>query len=130
MDKTLERILELIPKKETGEFEHGALKKFANSIGLKSGNLIADWVAGRSSSYKRYVHEIAAKYDVSVEWLQGKTDEKAPQPLSVDLGNGEIKPAPKNESGLKSTKYYELNAENRALIDQMIEKLLKSQSDE
>ena len=27
-------------------------------------------------------------------------------------------------------KYYELNEENRALVDQMIEKLLKSQSDE
>lgn len=75
MDKTLERILELIPKKETGEFEHGALKKFANSIGLKSGNLIADWVAGRSNSYKRYVYKIAAEYDVSVEWLKGETDD-------------------------------------------------------
>lgn len=75
MDKTLERILELIPKKETGEFEHGALKKFANSIGLKSGNLIADWVAGRSNSYKRYVYKISAKYDVSVAWLKGETDD-------------------------------------------------------
>lgn len=75
MDTTLKRILELIPKKETGEFEHGALKKFANSIGLKSGNVIADWVSGRSNSYKRYVHEIAAKYDVSVAWLKGETDD-------------------------------------------------------
>ena len=32
--------------------------------------------------------------------------------------------------GLKSTRYYELNDENKALVDQMIEKLLKSQYSE
>lgn len=76
MDKTLERIASLIPKKENGDFKHGALKEFANSIGLKSGNLISDWIAGRSVSYNSYVYEIAAKYNVSVEWLKGETDEK------------------------------------------------------
>ena len=76
MDKTLERIISLISKKENGDFKHGALKEFANSIGLKSGNLISDWIAGRSVSYNSYVYEIAAKYNVSVEWLKGETDEK------------------------------------------------------
>lgn len=76
MDKTLERIISLIPKKENGDFKHGALKEFANSIGLKSGNLISDWIAGRSVSYNSYIYEIAAKYNVSVEWLKGETDEK------------------------------------------------------
>ena len=152
MDKTLERILELIPKKGTGEFEHGALKKFANSIGLKSGNLIADWTAGRSNSYKRYVHEIAAKYDVSVEWLKGETDEMggtgqfqgdnptgvpgAAAIAAIDTAGAALfagkkkKPAPTNGGGLKAAQYDKLNPENRALVDQMIEKLLKSQSAE
>lgn len=76
MDKTLERIISLIPKKENGDFKHGALKEFANSIGLKSGNLISDWIAGRSVSYNSYVYELADKYNVSVEWLKGETDEK------------------------------------------------------
>ena len=76
LDKTLERIISLIPKKENGDFKHGALKEFANSIGLKSGNLISDWIAGRSVSYNSYIYEIAAKYNVSVEWLKGETDEK------------------------------------------------------
>ncbi len=80
MDITLERILSLIPRKENGEFVHGALKDFAQSIGLKSGNLISDWIAGRSTSYFKKLHEIAAKYDVSVEWLRGETDEKKPAP--------------------------------------------------
>ena len=78
MDITLERILSLIPKKENGDFQHGALKAFANSIGLKSGNLISDWLKGRSESYKNYIYEVSAKYDVSVEWLKGETDEKNP----------------------------------------------------
>lgn len=76
LDKTLERIISLIPKKENGDFKYGALKEFANSIGLKSGNLLSDWIAGRSVSYNSYVYEIAAKYNVSVEWLKGETDEK------------------------------------------------------
>ena len=42
----------------------------------------------------------------------------------------EKKPAPITESGLDATKYHMLNEENRALVDQMIEKLLKSQSGE
>ena len=75
MDTTLERILALIPKKPDGKFVHGALKTFANSIGLKSGNLISDWINGRSESYRGYLYEIAAKYDVSVEWLMGDTDD-------------------------------------------------------
>lgn len=78
MDITLERILSLIPKKENGDFQHGALKAFANSIGLKSGNLVSDWLKGRSESYKNYIYEVSAKYGVSVEWLRGETDEKNP----------------------------------------------------
>lgn len=83
MDITLERILSLIPRKENGDFQHGALKTFANSIGLKSGNLISDWLKGRSESYKNYIYEVSAKYGVSVAWLKGETDEKNP-PVPVD----------------------------------------------
>ena len=78
MDITLERILSLIPRKENGDFQHGALKAFANSIGLKSGNLVSDWLKGRSESYKNYIYEVSAKYGVSVAWLKGETDEKNP----------------------------------------------------
>ena len=92
MDVVLERILSLIPKKENGDFKHGALKEFANSIGLKSGNLIADWVSERSKSYKNYIYEIAEKYDVSIEWLLGETDtkEKAATVPGDDLSQSDI----------------------------------------
>ena len=76
MDIMLERILSLVPKKPDGKFVHGALKEFAQTVGLKSGNLISDWINGRSTSYTGYVYEIATKYNVSVEWLKGETDQK------------------------------------------------------
>lgn len=116
MDIVLERILSLIPRKESGEFVHGSLKKFAESIGLKSGNLVSDWINGRSKSYQSYLYEIAAKYNVSVEWLEGKTDKKSP--------------TPQGETSLQMTRYQQLNEENRRIIDQMIEKLVKSQFDD
>ena len=120
MDIMLERILSLVPKKPDGKFVHGALKEFAQTVGLKSGNLISDWINGRSTSYTGYVYEIASKYNVSVEWLKGETDQKE-NPTDK---NGEV------TGGLGDTKYFKLNDENRALIDSMIEKLLKSQSDD
>lgn len=76
MDIELERILSIIPKKENGDFKHGAFKEFATSIGLKSGNLISDWINGRSKSYTSYLYKIADIYDVSVEYLKGETDIK------------------------------------------------------
>ena len=81
MEILLERILSLVPKK------HGGDKEFALSIGYKSGNVIADWKAGRSFSYKNKVQEIAKVYNVSSEWLYGETDqkEKSPAPEGVEL---------------------------------------------
>lgn len=76
MDTTLERILSIIPHKPNGEFVHGEKKKFAESIGLRSGNVIADWTSGKSQSYTNYLYAIADKYNVSVEWLRGETDIK------------------------------------------------------
>ncbi len=42
MDIMLQRILSLIPDR------HGADAEFARSLGYKSGNVVADWRAGRS----------------------------------------------------------------------------------
>ena len=44
----------------------------------QSGNLISDWINGRSESYRNYIYEISSKYGVSLEWLKGETDEKNP----------------------------------------------------
>lgn len=77
MDVILERILSLLPCGENGKIVRGAKKDFAQSIGYDSGDIVSMWIKGTSLSYKNKLHEIAAKYHVSVEWLQGKTEDKS-----------------------------------------------------
>ena len=77
MDVVLERILSLLPCGEIGKIVRGAKKDFAQSIGYDSGDIVSMWIKGTSFSYKNKLHEIAAKYHVSVEWLQGKTEDKS-----------------------------------------------------
>ena len=80
MDIVLERILSLLPKKPDGKFVRGSKKEFAQSIGYDSGDIVSMWINGSSTSYNGKLHEISAKYGVSVEWLRGETDEKNPAP--------------------------------------------------
>lgn len=84
MDIVLERILTLLPKKPDGTLVHGARTAFAKSIGAPS-NIFAEWIAGRNNSYKNYLYQIAAKYNVSVDWLKGETDEKSPASEDAEL---------------------------------------------
>lgn len=83
MDVVLERILSLLPCGENGKIVRGAKKDFAQSIGYDSGDIVSMWIKGTSLSYKNKLHEISAKYHVSVEWLRGETDDpgiKTPDP--------------------------------------------------
>ena len=77
MDVVLERILSLLPCGENGKIMRWAKKDFAQSIWYDSGDIVSMWIKGTSFSYKNKLHEIAAKYHVSVEWLQGKTEDKS-----------------------------------------------------
>lgn len=79
MDITLERILSLVPKKPDGKYVHGAKKAFCENIGAPT-NIVSEWEADKTKSYRNYLYTISAKYDVSVEWLKGETDEKNPPP--------------------------------------------------
>ena len=87
MDIVLERILSLLPKKPDGNFVRGSKKDFATSIGYDSGDIVSMWINGSSTSYYGKLHEIAAKYNVSVEWLKGESDqkEKSSTPNGVEL---------------------------------------------
>lgn len=86
MDIILERILSLIPRKGNGDFEHGAKKEFAQSIGFKGGEIISDWIAGRNKSYMKHIHVIAERYNVSTEWLTGQSDKKERTAAGVSDG--------------------------------------------
>lgn len=72
--------MSLIPKKEDGSFVHGGKAALAKSIGYDSGDIVSMWIKGTSNSYLKKLHEISAKYGVSVEWLRGETDERSPAP--------------------------------------------------
>lgn len=86
MDITLERILSLLPQKEDGKFVRGAKKEFAQRIGYDSGDIVSMWLNGSSTSYRGKLHEISARYNVSVEWLEGKTDIK--EKTAADASDG------------------------------------------
>ena len=88
MDVVLERILSLLPCGENGKIMRGAKKDFAQSIGYDSGDIVSMWIKGTSFSYKNKLHEIAAKYHVSVEWLQGKTEDKSIKETPATEGEG------------------------------------------
>ena len=80
MDIMLQRILSLIPDR------HGADAEFARSLGYKSGNVVADWRAGRSGSYRRKLREIAEKYNVTVDWLCGNSPQIEKPALQAEGG--------------------------------------------
>jgi transcriptional regulator with XRE-family HTH domain len=78
MDITLTRILSLLPTDDTGKYLRGSKAEFARSIGYGSGDIVSMWENGTSTSYFKKLHQIAAQYNVSVEWLRGETDIKNP----------------------------------------------------
>ena len=83
MDITLERIFSLLEKKPNGKYVHGAKKKFCESIGAPP-NIMPEWENGRNRSYRNYLYQISAVYNVSVEWLKGETDEKTKKAAPAD----------------------------------------------
>ena len=89
MDIVLERVLSLIPRKPNGKFVHGAKTEFAEKIGLNHPQIVSDWASGRSNSYRNYLYQISAVYNVSVEWLKGETDEKTKK-AAPDSGDGQL----------------------------------------
>lgn len=87
---------------------------------------ISQWNVRYTKSYVKYIPQIAKRFNVSSDYLLGNTDD--PHPVSDLTGEGQ-KNKPDSVSGIElNSDYYNLTMDNRALIDSMIEKLLKSQS--
>lgn len=90
-------------------------------IGIKP-KKISDWNAGRTKSYEKYIFQIASYFNVSTDYLLGKTDDPAP------AGQKE-QPTPVPESRPLYTPEYDLlSPEDRALVDNMIRSLAKKKS--
>ena len=90
--------------------------KMCTEVGISKG-LLTDLKMGRRTGVSAVTaQKIASYFDVSVGYL---------------LGEEEQKENPTTQTGseaLKDAGYYKLNEANKALIDQMIAQLIKSQS--
>lgn len=73
-----ERVLSLIPKNAKGGIKKGAGLELGRALDLASGDVISQWKSGVSSSFLDYLFQIAAYYNVSVDWLRGVTDDPRP----------------------------------------------------
>lgn len=93
MDEVLRRIIALC------EMRGVTQKELAESLGLLGGNAVTNWKLGLSSSYMKYLPQIAEKLDTTASYLLGETKEmpsnvlKLPQtkkvPLLGDIACGE-----------------------------------------
>lgn len=77
MSNLLDRILECM-----GPY-HGAGKELADHLGI-SPNVITNWKNGSNRSYRKYVKEIAAKYNVSVDYLLTGEEQKEKPPAEAE----------------------------------------------
>ena len=73
MDIMLERILLSVGKK------HGAKKELCDYLGLKA-NAVTEWEKGRNRGYTKYLPQIADYYNVSLDWLSGRSEQKENPP--------------------------------------------------
>ena len=76
MDITLERIIQELKNQNKRQMD------LTNFLGINY-NSFGNWKNGLNSSYKKYIHAIASFLGVSVEYLQGTTDEKHPTNTTV-----------------------------------------------
>ena len=72
--------------------------EMSRDLGL-SNSIYSQWNTGKTKPSKKTISLLAPYLKTTAEYLLTGT-EKSPQPLSVDLGHGEIKTAPKDGSGM------------------------------
>lgn len=68
---TLEKILNLMIENNCDN------QQLATALNLNR-QVVTDWRAGRSKSYQKYLYQIADYFNVSVDYLLGKSEMKTP----------------------------------------------------
>lgn len=103
--------------------------KVALEVGI-SKSIVSRWKKGGGVTYAT-AQRIADYFGVPVDALLGKNS-LIDEAISIAFQATADKKSPqaKKADGLMNTNYSLLNEENKAVIDSLIEKLLKSQSDE
>lgn len=73
MDIMHKRLVELLTPK-------GSIKQLADYLtehgDKKSPNTVGGWKSGLSENYKKYLPQIADCFDVNIDWLSGKSNDK------------------------------------------------------
>lgn len=91
------------------------ITEMCRSAGASRGSL-TDLKKGRTNSLNAAtLSKLSAYFEISVDALLGSVPEQKKEPVQMDR--------------LKNTGYEKLTPENRQMIDDLIEKLLRSQSD-
>lgn len=122
MDIMLERMLSLIPKKENGKYVHGAKKEFCEAIGAPT-NIVSEWEAGKTKSYRNYLYVVSAKYNVPVEWLNGETNDPSAGIKKEATETGDL-----SEAELQLIELFrKLPAEAQETFPALLEATLKAQ---
>lgn len=113
---------------------YDSIKSLCDEKGIRPGKMCVDLSISKSMMTKlkngskqsiqvETAQKIADYFGVSVDRVLG-AEQRDEQKENLTDKNGEV------PNKLEDSDYFKLNNENRALIDSMIEKLLKSQSDE
>ena len=105
MDDLVERIRALCRERGT------SITKLEEKLGYANGT-IGKWKKARKPAPLEKVMQVANELDTTTDYLI-TGEQKTPADTEID--------------GLDATKYNQLNDENKALIDAMIEKLYRSQ---
>ena len=110
MNDTLNRVLSLISSSKVKK------KDFLAAIGL-SRSALSGWTSGNNDSYLKYLPQIAAYFNVSLDWLAGNEQKNKPstQESLTDI----------DVEFLNKIKV--LSPENRAQAEKMIDFLLAGQ---
>lgn len=94
MDIILTRIIEELRAQNKKKIE---LTDHLDMVSSAFGN----WIAGRNTSYKKYIHAIAEYLGVSVEYLRGETDKKRKPLVNEDEELTEYLEELKNRSEMR-----------------------------
>ena len=74
-------------------------KQFYKDCGITSASFSL-WNTGKTFPREKSLQVIAEYLETTTDYLRTGIEEKTPQPLSVDLGHGEIKTAPDDGDGM------------------------------
>lgn len=75
---TLQKIIFLMSEKECDN------KKLASALGLDR-QVVTDWKAGRSKSYRKYIYQIADYFGVAVDYLLGDESAQPHKALKIPV---------------------------------------------